>query len=211
MTSVTRKFVMALSGIVLLAFVGAHLAGNLLVYFWRDALNAYARALHASPFLVWPVRVILAGCVLNHVVIGLRLFFKNRTNNGYIRRRYLVASFASRSMSPTGVVILIFIIYHLAHLTLKVTDSRFANLESHDVYGMLMLSFSELAVASFYVISMIFLGLHLNHGIASMMQTLGVKSHKYQSVIIVVSKGLAWLIMLGNISIPLSIYLGVLR
>lgn len=211
MTSVTYKFVMALSGVVLLVFVCAHLAGNLLVYFGRDALNTYARALHASPFLLWPVRVILAVCVLNHIFIGLRLFFKNRTSNNYICRRYLVASFASRSMSPTGVVILLFILYHLAHLTLKVTDSRFANLESHDVYGMLMLSFSDLAVASFYVISMIFLGLHLNHGIASMTQTLGLKSYKYRGAIVVASKGLAWLIMLGNISIPLSIYLGILR
>lgn len=211
MTTVVYKFGMALSGSLLLAFVCAHLAGNLLVYFGRDALNAYAGALHASPFLLWPVRIILAGCLLNHLVIGLRLAFKNRAGDGYVRRRYLTASVASRSMSPTGVVILFFILYHLAHLTLKITDSRFANLETHDVYGMLMLSFSNLAVASFYVISMIFLGLHLNHGIASMMQTLGLKSHRYSRLITVASKGLAWLIMLGNISIPLAIYLGILR
>lgn len=202
---------MALSGVVLLAFVCAHLIGNLLVYFGPEALNAYARALHASPFLLWPVRIILAGCALSHMVVGLRLFFKNRAGDGYVRKRYLVASLASRSMSPTGMVILLFILYHLAHLTLKITDSRFAELESHDVYSMLMLSFSNWAVASFYIISMMLLGMHLSHGIGSMMQTLGLKSHKYSKVIAVASKGLAWMIMLGNISIPLSIYLGILQ
>ena len=233
MTSVAYKLGMALSGAVLLLFVCAHLAGNLLVYFGAEALKSYARTLHDNPFLLWPVRVILAGCVLNHIFVGLWLFFKNRAGDSYVRKRYLTATFSSRSMAPTGIVILFFILYHLAHLTLKITDSRFASLESHDVYGMLMLSFSDPAVTSFYIISMIFLGLHLNHGIASMMQTFGIKSGKDDIsatstgltwlvtspnlitsalfMIAVASKGLAWLIMLGNISIPLSIYLGILQ
>lgn len=203
---------MAITGTVLLLFVCGHLAGNLLVYLGPEALNAYAESLHEAEFLLWPVRIVLACCLCVHVGMAIVLAVKNKKATGaYVKKTYVAASFSSRFMLPGGIVILFFILYHLAHLTLRITDARFAQLAHTDVYQMLVLSFQSPTVTSFYILAMIFLGLHLQHGISSLFQTLGLNSHRYNKLIAGGGKTLAWLIMLGNISIPLSVYLGVVK
>lgn len=212
MSTVALKIGMAITGTVLLLFVCGHLAGNLLIYLGPAALNAYAKGLHDAGFLLWPVRIVLACCLLVHISMAIVLANKNKkATGGYVKRTYVVAGFNSRSMLPTGIVIFFFILYHLAHLTLRITDERFAQIGHTDVYQMLVLSFKSPVLTFFYVLAMLFLGRHLHHGISSLFQTLGLNNRRYNKLIGGGGKALAWLIMLGNMSIPLSIYLGVIR
>ena len=211
-SSLTLKFAMALSGFVLGGFVCAHLAGNLLLYLGPTVLNAYAQSLHDAPYLLWPARLVLLGSLLVHLTCGITLQIRNRRAAGrYVKRNYRTASLSSRSMLWTGGMVLLFVLYHLAHFTLRITDARFAQLGHTDVYQMLVLGFQSPAVTFFYVLSMLFLGLHLQHGLSSLLQTLGLNGHKYRRVISIGGRTLAWAIMLGNMSLPLSVYLGMVK
>ncbi|MDE3269240.1 MAG: succinate dehydrogenase cytochrome b subunit [Pseudomonadota bacterium] len=212
MDTVRTKIIIAITGAVLLLFVCGHLLGNLLIYFGAEALNTYAKGLHAMPFVLFPVRVVLGICLVVHLYLTWRLYRRNRKARGsaYHYNQYREASISSRHMIFTGVVLLFFIAYHLAHLTLKVTDARFAQFESYDVYSMLVLSFSDVGVAGFYMLAMVFLGLHLQHGISSLFQTLGISNKPNLRKILIGGSVLAWLIALGNLSIPLAIFVGII-
>ncbi len=209
-SSVTLKLAMAVTGLALGGFVCAHLAGNLLLYFGPEVLNAYAQSLHDAPYLLWPARVLLCICLCVHLLCAVILQLRNRRAGGrYVKRSYRTASFSSRTMLLTGSVVLLFVLYHLAHFTWRITDARFARLGATDVYQMLVLGFQNPAVTFFYVLAMLFLGLHLQHGLSSSLQTLGLNGYKYQRVVASGGRALAWLIMLGNMSLPLAVYLGV--
>ena len=209
-SSITLKLAMALSGFVLGVFVCAHLAGNLLLYFGPTLLNAYAQSLHDAPLLLWPARLVLLGSLVVHLTCGIILQLRNRQAAGrYVKRHYRTASLSSRSMLWTGGIVLLFVLYHLAHFTWRITDARFAQLGHTDVYQMLVLGFQSPAVTFFYVVAMFFLGVHLQHGLSSLLQTLGLNGHRYRRAISIGGRGLAWAIMLGNMSLPLSVYWGI--
>ena len=114
-------------------------------------------------------------------------------------------------MLLTGSVIFFFVLYHLAHFTWRITDARFAQLGHTDIYQMLVLSFQSPAVTFFYVLAMLFLGWHLQHGLSSLLQTLGLNGHRYNRLISSGGRTLAWVIMFCNMSLPLSVYLGVVK
>ena len=211
-SSVTLKIGMAITGLALGGFVCVHLAGNLLLYLGPTVLNAYARSLHDAHFLLWPARAVLFTCLGVHLTCAFTLQLRNRRAAGrYVRRDYRYASLSSRTMLLTGSVVLFFILYHLAHFTLRITDARFAQLEHTDIYQMLVMSFQSPVVTFFYVLAMLFLGLHLQHAFSSLLQTLGLNGHRYRRVISVGGRMLAWAIMLGNMSLPLSVYLGIVQ
>ena len=211
-SSISLKLAMALSGFVLGGFVCAHLAGNLLLYLGPEVLNAYAKSLHDTHILLWTARVVLLASLVVHLACGVTLQVRNRRAAGrYVKRQYRTASLSSRSMLWTGGIVLLFVLYHLAHFTLRITDARFAQLGHTDIYQMLVLGFQSPAVTCFYVVAMFFLGLHLQHGLSSLLQTLGLNGHKYRRAISIGGRGLAWAIMLGNMSLPLSVYLGVVQ
>ena len=211
-SSVALKLGMALTGLVLVGFVCAHLAGNLLLYLGPEVLNAYAQNLHDAPYLLWPARVILLTCLLVHLGCAITLQRRNRKAAGhYVKRNYRTASFSSRTMLLTGVVVLLFVLYHLAHFTLRITDARFARLGHTDVYQMLVLGFQNPAVVFFYLLAMLFLGLHLQHGLSSLLQTLGLNGHRYNRLLSRGGNTLAWVLAFCNMSLPLSIYLGVVQ
>jgi len=119
-SSLGKKYVMAVTGVLLIGFVVAHMAGNLLVFAGRDALNTYAAALAARPVLLWTARSGLLLVFLLHLYVAFRLTYENYAARpqGYAYERTLEASFASRHMMLTGMVLLAFIVYHLAHFTL---------------------------------------------------------------------------------------------
>lgn len=209
-SSFSLKFAMAISGFVLGGFVCVHLAGNLLLYLGPTVLNAYAQSIHDAQFLLWPVRLVLLGSLLVHLACGMTLQVRNRQAAGrYVKRHYRTAALSSRSMLWTGGIVLLFVLYHLAHFTWRITDARFAQLGHTDVYQMLVLGFQSPAVTFFYVLSMLFLGVHLHHGLSSLLQTLGLNGHKYRRAISIGGRTLAWAIMLGNMSLPLSVYWGI--
>ncbi len=203
---------MAITGVALGGFVCVHLAGNLLLYLGPEVLNAYAQSLHDAPYLLWPLRAILLTCLVVHLTCGITLHLRNRKAAGrYVKRDYRTASLSSRNMLLTGSVMLLFVLYHLAHFTLRITDARFAQIGHTDVYQMLVLGFQSPAVTFFYVLAMVFLGLHLQHGLSSLLQTLGLNGPRYNRWLSSGGYTLAWLIMLGNMSLPLSVYLGVVK
>ena len=211
-SSVALKLGMAVTGLALGGFVCAHLAGNLLLYLGPEVLNAYAKSLHDAPYLLWPARSILLTCLLVHLACGITLQLRNRKAAGqYVKRNYRTASVSSRTMLLTGSMVLLFVLYHLAHFTLRITDARFAQLGHTDVYQMLVLGFQSPIVTGFYLLSMLCLGLHLQHGLSSLLQTLGLNGHRYNRLISNGGRLLAWAIMLGNMSLPLSVYLGIIK
>lgn len=215
-SSLTCKYVMALTGLGLIGFVIAHLAGNLLIYAGREPLNAYAHALEERPALLWTARIGLLAIFVIHVVLGIRLTRQNMQARpvAYVYPNTIQASWASRHMLLTGLVILAFVIYHLLHFTFGVADpdhfkgqiitgGRTATVADMVVYG-----FEQPAIAIAYVVAQVFLGLHLWHGARSWFQSLGLNHAGYNRLIhrfaVVVALGVA----AGNISIPLSILFG---
>ncbi len=212
-TSIGTKQLMALTGIVLVLFVLGHMLGNMTVYQGPETINAYAAWLQGHP-LLWVFRCTMLIIVVLHIALAIRVARENRAARpeGYSRKVSLKATLASRSMLITGIVIVLFITYHLLHLTAHVVGpvSQFEPEGRLDVYANLVSGFSNPWIAWGYVLGMLLLGLHLSHAIQSFMQTLGWTHHNWEPVIEILSPLLAWTIALGFISIPVAVQFGLL-
>jgi succinate dehydrogenase / fumarate reductase cytochrome b subunit len=217
-TSVGSKYVMALTGLALILFVLVHMAGNLLVYRGKEALNGYAHALETSPVLIWTARIGLLTVFVVHIVLGIRLTRQNMTARPvkYVYEDTVQASWASRHMLMTGLVILAFVIYHLLHFTFGVTDPRdfkYALPDDpksgyHDVAEMVVRGFAQWPVAIGYVVAQLILGLHLWHGAGSWFQSLGLNRPGLMPYVHGFGKAIAILVVVGNCSMPLVILAG---
>ena len=216
-SSLGSKYVMAVTGLGLIGFVIVHMLGNLQIFLGKQALNDYAHHLEEIPTILWTLRVGLLAIFVLHILFGLRLWQHNRTARpvGYYVHDAVQASWASRHMLLTGLVILAFVIYHLMHFTFGVVD--WANYKFHlppdkeglhDVAEMVVGSFAQWPISLSYVVAMIFLGLHLWHGAGSWLQSLGWNSKRWQRLIHGLGAAVAVLIVVGNCSIPLAILLG---
>jgi succinate dehydrogenase / fumarate reductase cytochrome b subunit len=215
-SSLGSKYVMALTGLALIGFVVVHMAGNLLIYFGRDALNAYAEALRHRPALLWAARLGLLVVFVVHVVLGIRLTRQNSAARpiAYAYEDTLQASWASRHMLLTGLVLLAFVVYHLAHFTFRVVGPQGPPTESwegHDVFQMVVLGFQNPWITLSYLVAMAFLGLHLWHGGSSWFQSLGLEHPRWNALIRGIGPGLAILVVAGNCSIPLAVLLGIVK
>jgi succinate dehydrogenase / fumarate reductase cytochrome b subunit len=225
-TSVGSKFIMALTGLGLIGFVFAHMAGNLLIFSGKDALNGYAKALEDKPLFLWTARSGLLAIFVVHLVLGIRLTRQNVVARGqrYVCENTVQASGASRHMLLTGLVILAFVIYHLLHFTFGVTDPEHfkrntaavpqyqpgdpAAAPEYDVAAMVVGGFSQPIVSLAYVVAQVFLALHLWHGGSSWFQSLGLNHPTSNPVLRAIGPVLAVIIGAGNCSIPLAILLG---
>ena len=229
-SSLGSKYVMAVTGLVLLLFVIGHMAGNLQIFLGKQALNDYAHHLEELPMLLWTVRAVLLVVFIVHIVMGIRLWLLNRQARpvGYIVDDSVQASWASRHMLLTGLVILAFVIYHLLHFTFGVTDSEHfkkntANvpkvqynlsevkdpaLQEYDTAEMVVAGFKQWLVSLIYVVAQVVLGFHLWHGAGSWLQSLGLNNRRCQRVIHGAGATIAVLIVAGNCSIPLAILAG---
>lgn len=201
---VGKKVVMAVSGLVLFLFVLGHLLGNLQFFEGADKMNAYGRLLRVEPVLLWAVRLTLLAMVGAHIwsAVQLALIKKAARPVGYVKKKPIASTYASRTMYWSGPIVLSFIIYHLLDFTLGVANPGF---QEGMPYENIMRGFSNPLVAGFYILSMALLCTHLFHGAWSMLQTLGVGSPRYtpllKSAAAVISIG----IFLGFISIPLYV------
>ena len=215
-SSIGAKILMALTGMALFGFVIAHLLGNLQVFLGQDQYNAYAAALKGLPELLWPARLGLLAAVLLHIVSGLRLAALNQAARpvGYAQKRYTKASFTSRNMTVSGLLLLSFIVYHLLHFTFGLTHPEAAHLTDakgrHDVYSMFIMGFQNVYVSIAYIVAMVCLGLHLEHGASSMFQSLGLNHPRYNPLLQMIGPVFAVIIVLGNISMPIAVLLGIL-
>ena len=216
-SSIGRKIIVAVTGLALVLFLAGHLTGNLLIFAGRDAFNDYAQFLHEvfHGAGVWIARIGLLACLVGHVWFTILLTRENKTaRKKYAHQATVQAQRSSLMMIWSGLTILAFIIFHLLHFTVKAgTDyASFMQVmpdgsERHDAWKMVIVGFGNPLVAIFYIIAMTLLCSHLSHGVASIFQTLGLRTKKTAGPISILSRIYAIVIYLGFISIPLAILL----
>jgi len=216
-SAVGKKAVMAVSGIILFGFVLVHMLGNLKLYEGPQVLNSYAGFLRSvgSPAiptsgLLWLVRLVLLVAVVLHMWAAWPVTLMSRAArpHGYGRRDFVEASYASRTMRWGGVIILLFVVYHLLDLTFGAANPSFRH---GDVYHNVVASFSRPWVSAFYVAAQVALGFHLYHGMWSLFQSLGWNHPRFNSWRRGFATTFAWIITVGNISFPLAVLAGVIR
>jgi succinate dehydrogenase / fumarate reductase cytochrome b subunit len=217
-SSVGKKMIVAITGIILIVFVVGHLLGNLQIFLGPDWINGYSQHLHDLGPLLWLIRIFLLCTVTIHIYVTIQLALQNRRARPepYINKEYVKATFASRHMVISGLIVLVFIIYHLAHFTFRKTDPRFALLKpdplNHcDVYSMMVYGFQNYFVSGFYVLGLFLLTLHLSHGSSSFFQSLGLNDKKLTPRLAFGGRVFAWLVFIGYTSIPIAILLGLIK
>ena len=206
----------------MLLFVIGHLAGNLQIFLGPESINRYGDFLQTNVELLWPVRIFLLIVILIHIWSATRLTLENRAARpqAYQQWQPTAATYASRTMMYSGVIVAVFIIYHLLHFTAMVKAVNFTGQDftarpefidakgRHDIYKMMITGFRVWYVSLFYIIGVGLLCLHLSHGISAMFQSLGWKKKAYGPCL---DKAAIWasvLIFVGYISIPVSILCG---
>jgi succinate dehydrogenase / fumarate reductase cytochrome b subunit len=210
---------MAVSGFSMLAFVVLHLLGNTSMYAGPDGMNAYAQLLHRFPLLIWLFRLVLLAMFYTHVFYGIVLTLENGAAKprGYAVEKNIQATFAGRNMIWTGLLIGLFLVYHLLHFTFQITDPGISAgrhpdaLGRPDVFMMVVLGFRNLFVSLVYIVAMCALGLHLGHGIQSLLQTMGQNNDRTLPLFVRGGTFAAILISLGFASFPVVIFAGILR
>ena len=217
-TAVGKKWVMGVTGLMLIGFVIAHLVGNLKLYLSKEEINLYGEALRDIPgallprtVLLWGLRIGLIVAFVLHIHAATTLTLLNRkarpgADRYQSKRDYVAANFASRTMRWTGIIVALFIIFHLADLTWGPANPDFVR---GDPYDNLFYSFERVPVAIIYIVCMLALGFHIFHGAWSMFQSLGLNNPRWNIWRRYFAVGFALLITVGNISMPLLITTGV--
>lgn len=213
-SSIGRKIVMAVTGVILVLFVLGHLAGNLQIYLpnGREAMNAYGEFLRH--FLhgggIWLARAVLLVAVLLHIWAATSLTLSNRAarREGYRERTWTESTYASRTMRWSGVIVLAFVIYHLLHFTFGTVHPNFI---PGDVGHNFIVGFQSVPVSIFYVVAMVLLCMHLWHGVWSMCQTLGLAHPRYRRWARAAAWAVALIVLIGNVSFPVAVQAGILR
>lgn len=222
-SSIGRKWIVAITGLVLFGFVIGHLLGNLQIFLGSsEPINRYGAFLRGLGELLWVIRLGLLAMVVLHIVFTIKLRLESRAARGvpYAVTQRRATSPAARWMLLSGLMVLCFIVYHLLHFTVQVPEvnmlgQNFEKLHDaqgrHDVYRMMILGFSNPTASSFYLVGVGLLALHLNHGIMSMFQTLGLNSAKVRPLWEKGGPTVAWLIFLGYASIPVAVLAGIVK
>ncbi len=213
-SSIGKKWVVAITGVLLIGFVIGHLIGNLQFFAGPRVINEYGTHLRELPFgLLWVIRLGLLGVVLLHIVTTIILVKENRAARGtpYAFKASVQAKVATRLMALSGILLLGYIVFHILHFTTHNINSSFAHWkdgEHHDVYRMIVSGFSNVAISLFYIIAMILLAMHLSHGASSLFQTLGLRTKKMASVLGIGAQVFAWVLCAGYISVPVAVLAG---
>ena len=217
-----RKFIMAFTGAALFLFAFGHMVGNLQFFLGAEAINRYGHFLQSNVELLWPVRLGLLAMVGLHIWSAASLTRENRAARPvpYADWKPNSASYASRTMVMSGVIIAAFIIYHLLHYTVQLPSINFTGTdfhglnetlpdgsERHDIHQMMILGFSRPLVSLFYIIAVGLLCLHLSHGVSAMFQSLGLNNHNSRPILDKAAQAIALVLFLGYASIPVAVLL----
>lgn len=209
-TTIGKKAIMAVTGLILFGFVLIHLLGNLQLFSGPGRMNAYAALLKSSAAVLWSLRLILLTALTLHVVIAVQLTLISWRGRPvpYYRSDRMEAGWASRTMRWTGPFILLYVVYHLLHLTLGSLHPRF---DLHDVYANTVIGLSSELVAITYALAMVALGFHLRHGVWSALQTLGLSFQRVERPLrrAALVAGLA--LAAGFSLLPISVLLGWIK
>ncbi len=216
-TSIGKKLIMAVTGLVVVGFLCGHLAGNLLLYWGPNAINSYAEHLQSLGPLLWMIRLGLLSAFVIHIGSAISLSIDNRKARPkpYKKSAAKETTLAAKSMMFSGILILVYVIYHLLHFTFKKTHPEFAllhdSLGRKDVYTMVVKSFREPRLVVGYLIALSVLCLHLSHAISSVFQTLGFSDDQKRPLVKFLGSSFAGLLFLGYVSIPIACWFGWVR
>lgn len=207
-----KKVVMAVTGAIMFLFIIGHLLGNLLVFAGPARINAYAEFLHFDSTLLWIIRTVLIVSVILHITVTVQLALRNKKARpvGYSRKEAINSSYASRTMYWSGPIVLAFIIFHLLQFTAGYIHPGSQFIEG-DVYHNLVAGFQVWWVSVWYIFAIALLGLHLRHGLWSMFQSVGINHPRHTLLLKKAALLVAVLIVLGYISIPISVLTGLVK
>jgi succinate dehydrogenase / fumarate reductase cytochrome b subunit len=203
-----KKAVMAITGAAMFAFILGHMLGNLQVFEGREAFNRYAAFLRVEPALLSAVRVGLLVMAVLHIWASVQLAALNKLNArpvGYVRKKNIGSTYASRTMYWSGPIILAFLIYHLMQFTWGVGGTPY---EEGEAYNNLVRGFQVIPIALAYIFAMALLMLHLYHGVWSMFQSLGFNHPRYTPLLRRFAQVISIVLFLGFSSIPLAVIAG---
>ena len=219
-SSIGKKLVVAITGLMLVGFLLGHMTGNLLIFQGREDLNDYAEFLHhmLHGWGIWIARLGILGAFFLHIVATVSLVQQNRASRDsrYACDATVQAPVSSRIMIWTGLTVIAFVVFNIFHFTVRLDPDLAAmkdpgNLERHDVYGMVIAGFQNPLVVIFYILAISFLCSHLSHGIGSIFQTLGLRTEKTRVAIRNLSVAISVLLWVGFLSIPILVVTGGLK
>ena len=219
-STIGKKVIMAVTGLMLVGFVIVHMAGNLQMFVGPAKMNGYAAFLKSTGELLWVARLGLLAATILHVTMAWQLTqIKNRARPiGYTLRTPQVSTLASRTMRWGGVLLLVFIVFHILHFTTGTffpaasrPDALYPAYSETNVYGNVISAFRNPLVAAFYVVAMLFLMLHLFHGAWSSVRTLGLTKPSRHPLHRRISTVIALVVWFGFTAIPVAVLLGAIR
>lgn len=216
-TSLSSKVAVALSGLGLAGFVVFHTLGNLQIFEGPDALNGYAAFLREMPIALWTARLGLLVIAVAHIALAIQLALRNRRARpvAYAVREYQVASMASRTMALTGSLLLLFVVFHVLHLTAGLVDPSIneqVDVQGRaDVYGKVIHAFHNPLYVVLYCAGQLVLGMHLSHAVSGSLQTLGFEHAALNRVFRAAGPAVALFVVLGNLTIILAVFLRLVR
>jgi succinate dehydrogenase / fumarate reductase, cytochrome b subunit len=209
-SSLGKKYIMGLTGLALFGFVIGHMVGNLQIFLGQEKINAYGAFLKSMPKLLWVARIGLLGCVGLHIWAAVQLVRENRAArpSRYHVKDPIGATFAARTMIWSGLIVFAFIVYHLFDFTITPDYTGHDAKGRHDVFKMIILGFNNPLSSLFYLVANGLLCMHLSHGVKSLFQSLGLSTGQFRGWFNGLAVVMAWIIFIGNTSIPLAVLLG---
>jgi succinate dehydrogenase / fumarate reductase cytochrome b subunit len=235
-STIGRKILMALTGLVLVLFVLGHMLGNLQVFMGPDAINAYAYKLHhvMPAALLWAIRLFLLLCIFVHLWAAITLTLDNRRARPerYSVDKSVQATYAAKTMRISGVILLAFIVFHIAHYTARIIPGKEYNDQIADVmlmksgkpvmengqpvmtfnvYDMMIEGFQVWWVSFFYILATGLLCMHLAHGFSSMFQTMGLRNKNWRPILDKTALAYGLIVFLGFAIIPIAVLGGILK
>jgi succinate dehydrogenase / fumarate reductase cytochrome b subunit len=210
-TTIGKKAALAVTGMVLFGFTVGHMLGNLQVFLGPEVFNGYAESIKSKPPLLWGIRTLLLASVIGHIALAIDLYSRSSAARvvGYRMKRNTVTSYAAVTMKYSGPILLLYIVFHLAHFTAPGLALGAAPFSPTDAYTNFVSSFKVPWVAGVYVLANLFLGLHLYHGSWSLFQSLGVSHPRYNPARQRIAIALALTVTTGNVILPLSVLTGI--
>lgn len=223
-STIFNKVIMAVTGFILLAFITGHALGNLQLYSGKAVYNTYAHFLQKGiGELIWVIRITMILSVGFHIYTSVKLKFLNLSAKPekYQIKNYVKSTIYSRNMIYTGILIFLFVVYHILHFTIgSIMPTAYGQYENYgvmnlqirqDVYQMVVMGFSNIWVSLSYILAVSFLGFHLTHSLQSGFQTLGFGGDKFTPVAIYISRITAVIITVMFLAAPFGVIFGLIK